>query len=224
MDIQSRFELLPFVEVPAEEQLEKSRQFYELLKKRRSVRHFSNRPVADIVIQNIIATAATAPSGANKQPWRFVVITDSELKKNIRVAAEKVEKINYERRFPQQWLDDLKPLGTSFSKPFLEDAPVLIIVFKIDYEVNEDGGKSKNYYVNESVGIATGMLIAAIHNAGLVTVTHTPSPMKFLQDICKRSSNEKPFMLLPVGYPAEDVIVPKLSKKEMAEYLVVNPD
>ncbi len=212
-----------FEELSAEDQAARSSTFCALLKKRRSVRDFSNRPVDMKIVENLIATAGTAPSGANMQPWRFIVVTNPEIKKAIRLAAEKEEKLNYEKRFPQRWLDDLTQFGTTFRKPYLETAPVLIVIFKIDYGLDEMGEKTKHYYVNESVGIATGMLIAAIHNAGLVTVTHTPSPMKFLQEILKRPQNEKPFMLLPVGYPAAKATVPLLNKKPLEEIMIVNP-
>lgn len=187
--------------------------------KRRSVREFSDAPIADEVIDNIIRTASTAPSGAHKQPWTFCVVKDPEIKKAIRIAAEKEEKISYEQRMPQDWLDDLAPLGTDWHKPFLEIAPALIVVFKRNYEYLEDR-KANNYYVSESVGLATGLLIAAIHNAGLVTLTHTPSPMNFLKEILQRPDNEKPFLLLPVGKPMEGTMVPKLERKPLSEVMV----
>jgi len=214
---------LVFEALSPEDQATRSSTFCSLLKKRRSVRDFSDRPVDMKIIENLISTAGTAPSGANMQPWRFVVVTSPDIKMEIRVAAEKEEKLNYQQRFPQRWLDDLAHLGTTFEKPYLETAPVLIVIFKIDYGLDKAGKKTKHYYVNESVGIATGMLIAAIHNAGLVTVTHTPSPMKFLQEILKRPKNEKPFMLLPVGYPAAEATVPVLAKKPLEEIMIVNP-
>jgi len=204
------------------EQRRRSREFYEMLKTRRTVRDFSPDPVPMEIIENCIRAAGTAPSGANKQPWRFVVVTDPGLKTQIRRAAEAEELENYERRFPETWLHDLAPLGTTWEKPFLEIAPVLIVIFKVDYGVRPDGSHEKHYYVNESVGIAAGMLIAAIHNAGLVTVTHTPSPMGFLQRILQRPKNEKPYLLLPVGYPAPDAKVTKLQKKALAEILQEN--
>lgn len=208
---------LTFAMRAPEEQIARSQAFLDLMRGRRSVREFSPRPVPNEVIDNIIATAGTAPSGANKQPWRFIVVTDQRLKAQIRRAAEAEERENYERRFPPAWLADLAPLGTTWEKPFLEIAPVLIVLFKIEYTVNADGTKAKHYYVNDSVGIAAGFLIAAIHNAGLVTLTHTPSPMGFLQRILGRPKNEKPFLLLPVGYPAPEATVPRLEKKSLAE-------
>lgn len=194
----------------------KSRRFLNEMKNRRSVRHFSDKPVPLEVIRNIVMTAASAPSGANKQPWKFIIVQDTEIKRKIRIAAEKEEKTFYKRRAPQAWLKDLEVFETDEHKEFLEAAPYLIVVFKILYE-NETRLKQKHYYVNESVGIACGMLITAIHNAGLVTLTHTPSPMGFLQEILNRPKNEKPFLLLPVGYPAEDVRVPVITKKSFEE-------
>lgn len=223
MQNESKRQNLNFTQLAEEEQLSKSQAFYRLLKTRRSVRHFSDRPVNAEIIRNLIATAGTAPSGANMQPWHFIVVTDPKLKAMIRKAAEKEEKLNYDGRFPKRWLDDLAQFGTNFSKPYLEKAPALIVIFKIDYDIDADGNKVKHYYVNESVGIATGLLITAIHNAGLVTVTHTPSPMKFLQEICKRPKNEKPFMLLPIGYPDTNTTVPIIRKKQLEEIMQVNP-
>lgn len=194
----------------------KSRRFLNEMKNRRSVRHFSDKPVPLEVIRNIVMTAASAPSGANKQPWKFIIVQDTEIKRKIRTAAEKEEKEFYMKRAPQTWLNDLQELGTDWRKEFLEIAPYVIVVFKILYE-DEAGVHRKHYYVNESVGIACGMLIAAIHNAGLVTLTHTPSPMGFLQKILNRPKNEKPFLLLPVGYPAEDAKVPDITKKSFEE-------
>ena len=192
--------------------LSNSSDFLNEMQRRRSVRHFSDRQVPLEAIENIVMTASSAPSGANKQPWKFIIVKDVELKRKIRIAAEKEEKEFYKNRAPQSWLDDLQKLGTNWRKEFLETAPYLIIVFKILY--NEEAQlKRKHYYVNESVGIACGMLIAAIHKAGLASLTHTPSPMGFLQRILNRPKNEKPYLLLPVGYPAEDAKVPDISKK-----------
>lgn len=196
--------------------LRNSRKFYNNMQERRSCRDFSDRPVGKEVIENIIKTAATAPSGAHKQPWTFVAVSHAETKEAIRRAAEKEEKEFYENTATAEWLADLAPLGTDWRKPFLEKAPWLIAVFRRNWEENEKG-KSKNYYVQESVGIACGLLIAAIHQAGLVTLTHTPSPMNFLSEILRRPSNEKPFLLLPVGYAAEGARVPDLRRKELAE-------
>lgn len=196
--------------------ISRSRAFLETMSRRRSVRHFSDRHVPLEVIKNIVMTASSAPSGANKQPWKFIIVQDTEIKRKIRIAAEKEEKEFYMKRAPQTWLNDLQELGTDWRKEFLEIAPYLIVVFKIIYE-EEEGMKRKHYYVSESVGIACGMLITAIHNAGLVTLTHTPSPMGFLQEILNRPKNEKPFLLLPVGYPAEDAKVPDITKKSFED-------
>ena len=187
-------------------------KFLNEMRRRRSVRHFSDRQVPLEAIENIVMTASSAPSGANKQPWKFIIVEDVELKRKIRIAAEKEEKEFYTNRAPQSWLDDLQELGTNWQKEFLETAPYLIIVFKVLYEEDAEL-KRKHYYINESVGIACGMLITAIHKAGLVSLTHTPSPMGFLQDILNRPKNEKPYLLIPVGYPAEDAKVPDISKK-----------
>lgn len=199
----------------------RSQAFYENMTKRRSVREFSNKPVPFEVIENIIKTAAAAPSGAHKQPWSFCVVADPEIKKQIRTAAEKEEFINYNGRMSDEWLEDLKVFGTDWHKPFLEDAPYLIIVFKKAYDLNAQGEKLKNYYVNESVGIASGFLITAIHNAGLITLTHTPSPMNFLEKILNRPKNERAFLLLPVGYPADNAVVPNLERKKLEAVLEV---
>jgi len=203
--------------ISSEEMIAKSDDFYQWLNQRRSVREFSERPIPKQVIENLIMTASTAPSGAHKQPWSFCVVSNPELKTKIRHAAEKEEKENYEYRMSDRWKKDLAPLGTNMHKPFLEIAPLLIVVFKKAYEYDEKGEKHNNYYVNESVGIASGFLISAIHNAGLVTLTHTPSPMNFLADILKRPSNERAFLLLPVGYPKQPVLVPDIKRKECKE-------
>lgn len=202
-----------------EEMINRSKSFYQYMNKRRSIRDFSDQPVPNEIIDNIIKTASTAPSGAHKQPWTFCVVTNPEIKKQIRIAAEKEEKESYESRMPDSWKADLEPLGTDWHKPFLETAPYLIIVFKKAYDL-VDGEKRNNYYVNESVGLACGLLISAIHNAGLVTLTHTPSPMNFLQKILKRPENERPFLLLPVGYSAANVKVPDLTRKSLEEIKV----
>ncbi|MTB52266.1 nitroreductase family protein [Lewinella sp. W8] len=200
--------------------LERAREFYQLLDRRRTVREFSDRPVARELIELILKTASTAPSGANKQPWTFCVVSNPEVKAKIREAAEKEEYENYHGRMSDEWLKDLEKFGTDWHKPFLTTAPYLIVVFKKAYDRNAAGEKEKNYYVNESVGLASGNLISAIHNAGLVTVTHTPSPMNFLQKVLDRPDNERPFLLLPVGYPAEDAQVPKISRKGLEEISV----
>jgi len=200
-------------------QLARAKEFFDLCDKRRTVREFSAAPVPRALLESILRTAGTAPSGANKQPWRFVVVTDPALKKEIREAAEKEERESYEHRMPQEWLDDLAALGTDWHKEFLEVAPALIVVFSIDYV--KDGEKTrKNYYVRESVGLAAGFLLAAIHNAGLVSLTHTPSPMDFLRKILGRPANERPFLLIPVGYPAEGGTVPNITRKGPGEFIV----
>jgi len=204
-----------------EEMIERSSDYLELMNKRRSLRMFSDRPVPQKVVENIVRTASTAPSGAHKQPWTFCVIgNDPELRKKIREAAEKEEHESYTNRMPDTWLKDLEPFGTDWNKPFLETAPWLIIVFKKAYDL-EDGDKKTNYYVNESVGIACGFLLTAIHYAGLVALTHTPSPMNFLAKILERPENERPFLLIPVGYPAEHAEVPSLARKSLNEVMKV---
>ena len=201
------------------ELIKNSREFYETMQSRRSIRHFSNEKIPEEVIDNIVRTAGTAPSGANKQPWKFIVVSDPDIKKQIKTAAEKEEKEFYEHRAPQTWLDDLKIFETDWHKEFLEEAPFLIIMFKILYP-KDSQEQSKHYYVNESVGIAAGLLITAIHKAGLVTLTHTPSPMGFLGKILNRPKNEKPYLLLPVGYPAENAQIPDIKRKDFNEIVV----
>lgn len=198
---------------------EKSSQLLLEMTKRRSIRFFSDKDVPKPVIENLIMTAASAPSGANKQPWTFCAISSKTLKKKIKEAAEKEEYTNYHGRMSEAWLEDLKKFGTDWQKPFIEIAPWLIIIFKHSYEITKDGEKATNYYVNESVGIAAGFLISAIHQCGLVTLTHTPSPMDFLTKILERPKNEKPFLLLPVGYPADNATVPDISRKTAAEVI-----
>ena len=209
--------LLNFKELPAEEMLTVSRQFQQTMSRRRSVRSFSDRPVDREVIENAIKTAGSAPSGANKQPWHFAVVESQQTKQLIRKAAEAEEHDFYNGRAPQSWLDDLKVFETDENKPFLEIAPYLIAVFLQRNTVDEDGTKHKNYYMPESVGIATGMLISALHMSGLATLTHTPSPMKFLNEILERPSNEKPYMLIVAGYPEENVTVPDIERKDFSE-------
>ncbi len=199
-----------------EESAQRSLDYFNFHNRRRSVREYSDRPVPLEVIEQVIKTAGTAPSGAHKQPWTFCLVSNPDTKKAIREAAEAEEYESYTKRMSDQWLKDLEPFGTNWKKPFLEIAPYLIIVFKRAYEM-VDGEKWQNYYVNESVGIACGMLISAIHNAGLVTLTHTPSPMNFLTKILDRPDNERPFLLLPVGYPKEGVQVPNLERKNFDE-------
>ncbi|TXF89189.1 nitroreductase family protein [Neolewinella aurantiaca] len=211
------FQPLRHTEYTPAEMLARAKEFHEQHEDRRTVRMFSNRPVNREVIELIIKTASTAPSGANKQPWNFCVVTNPDVKAKIREAAEKEEYENYHGRMSDDWLEDLKKFGTDWHKDFLTTAPYIIVAFKKAYDLDEEGNKEKNYYVNESVGLACGMLISAIHNAGLVTVTHTPSPMNFLQKVLERPDNERPFLLLPVGYPAEDAQVPVISRKELGE-------
>jgi iodotyrosine deiodinase len=204
----------------AEETLRHSAEFYASINQRRSVRHFANTPVSKEVIDNIILAASTAPSGAHKQPWTFCAVSSLEIKKEIRMAAEEEEKKSYGGRMSDEWLKDLAPLGTDWEKPFLEIAPWLIIVFKRSYEVEANGHKHQNYYVSESVGLACGFLLAAIHNAGLAALTHTPSPMNFLQKILNRPQNEKPFLLIPVGYVAADCVVPDIKRKDLDDVAI----
>lgn len=202
------------------ETLQRSTDFYHYMDKRRSLRDFSDKAVPREVIENIIKTASSAPSGAHKQPWTFCAISNAEIKKAIKEAAEEEEYTNYNGRMSDDWLEDLAPFGTDWHKPFLEIAPWLIIVFKKAYDLDEEGKKTKNYYVNESVGLAAGFLLAAIHQAGLVSLTHTPSPMNFLQKILNRPENERAFLLIPVGYPTEDATVPQLERKGLDEVAV----
>jgi len=193
----------------------RSASFAAWMDKRRTCRDFSDRPVPREVIENIIWAASTAPSGAHKQPWTFCVVSDPGIKSQIRMAAEKEEKESYEGRMSPEWLKDLAPIGTGWEKPFLETAPYLLIVFKRSYEFENNGHKHQNYYVTESVGLACGFLLAAVHHAGLVALTHTPSPMNFLSRILNRPENEKPFLLIPVGFPADECWVPDLKRKEL---------
>ena len=202
------------------ETLLRAKRFFELMDGRRSVRHFSNEPVPDEVLDDLIRTASTAPSGAHKQPWTFCVVTDPAMKHAIREAAEEEERASYNGRMPKEWLEDLAPLGTDWHKEFLDIAPCLIVVFKRAYEADPEGSRRKNYYVEESVGIACGFLLAAIRNAGLVSLTHTPSPMNFLSKLLERPDNERAFLLIPVGYPAENCEVPDLRRKPLDEVMV----
>lgn len=201
----------------AAEMLVHSKDYHKWLDKRRSIRMISDKPVAKEVIQNLILSASTAPSGAHKQPWTFCAVSNPQLKSKIREAAEIEEKVSYENRMSERWKKDLEPLATDMHKPFLEDAPWLIIAFKKVFEYDENGNNYNNYYVNESVGIACGMLITAIHNAGLVTLTHTPSPMNFLAKLLDRPKNERAYILFPVGYAAEKVFVPNIKRKSINE-------
>lgn len=209
--------LASYIEYPVQEMKERAASFLTEMQKRRTVREFSDRPVPREIIEQCLLTAGTAPSGANLQPWNFVVVEDPRLKREIRIAAEQEEAEFYERRAPQEWLDALAPLGTDAHKPFLETAPYLIVIFGKNHSERPDGRRFKNYYVNESVGIATGFLIAAIHHAGLVALTHTPSPMGFLNGILDVPPDNKPFLLLVAGFPARDAQVPVITKKSLEE-------
>ncbi len=213
---------LSFERVTIDEQRRRVEAFYQLMNRRRTVRDFSPEPVPLEIIERAIATAGTAPSGANMQPWRFVVVRNAEVKKRIREAAEAEERLSYEGRMPERWLRRLAPLGTDWHKPFLEVAPYLIVVFRIDYLIDEETGETEpTYYAAESVGIATGLLLAALHNAGLATLTHTPSPMRFLSEILNRPKNERPFVLIPVGNPADEAEVPNIQRKPLEEIIEV---
>ena len=209
---------------PEDDPVRLSQRFYEKLQQRRSVRMFSDRPVPRQVVENLIRAAGTAPSGANKQPWRFVAVQDPALKKEIREGAEAEEREFYYRRANEQWLNDLRAIGTDEHKPFLEIAPWLIVVFKLMKDDDPRSPSDQVYYVNESVGIAVGMLLAAAHVAGLVALTHTPSPMKFLGSILNRPSHERPYLLIPIGYPADDCVVPDLQRKPLEQIMVVDRD
>ncbi|MGR3811227.1 nitroreductase family protein [Jiulongibacter sp. NS-SX5] len=205
--------------VSSTEMTQRAEKVLAFSQKRRSVREFSNTPVSKEIIEKLILTAGSAPSGANMQPWTFCAISDAALKKKIRTAAEKEEYESYTNRMNKEWLKDLEKFETNWQKPFLEEAPWIIIVFKQSYGLKPDGSKKQHYYVNESVGLACGFLIKAIHECGLVTLTHTPSPMGFLSEILERPVNEKPFLLLPVGYASENAMVPKLEKKSSEELI-----
>jgi len=221
-----RFKTLKFQHLPPEEQLQRSREFLERMATRRTVRDFDTKPVPFELIRNAIATANSAPSGANQQPWTFAVVSNADIKKKIRVAAEAEERENYQRRMKQEWLEALQPLGTDWMKPHIEDAPYLIIVFAQSHGIHKDSATGeesiyKHYYVTESVGIAVGMLLASLHLAGLATLTHTPSPMAFLSDILNRPHNERAYVLIPVGYPTEVAKVPAITKKSVDDVMVL---
>ncbi len=222
MDHQTGFIPLAYTRRAPEEMLERAQAFRMELERRRSVRHFSDEPVPEAVIEEVVRTASTAPSGANKQPWTFVAVNEPALKRRIREAAEEEERINYNGRMDAEWIEDLKPFGTDASKPFLEVAPWIVVVFKRAYEVDANGRKRQNYYVNESVGIATGMLLTAAHHAGLVALTHTPSPMNFLAEVLGRPSNERPYLLIPMGFPEAGCTVPDIARKPLNQVLVVH--
>lgn len=223
-----RFIPLEFERVDPREARRRSDEFFARMQRRRTVRDFSDEPVPAELVVNAVRAAVTAPSGANRQPWRFVVVTDPAVKRQIRIAAEAEEKDSYERRMPEEWLEALAPLGTDWRKPFLETAPYLVAVFKMDFEpsspadgVNDGTAvKRKNYYASESVGIACGFLLAALHLSGLATLTHTPSPMGFLNGILGRPAHEKPYLLIPVGYPAAGARVPDIERKAEGEVLI----
>lgn len=204
-------------ELDPEEMLRRAREFHDEMRRRRTVRQFSDRPVAREVIEACLRAAGTAPSGANYQPWHFVVVSDPEVKQRIRVAAEQEEREFYEHRATREWLEALEPLGTDEHKPYLERAPYLIVIFAENFTVAADGTKHRTYYASESVGIATGMLITALHRAGLASLTHTPSPMRFLNEVLERPVNERAYMILVAGYPEPDAEVPDITKKSLDE-------
>lgn len=214
---EEKFEPVEYTELEPDVMQQRAQAFWQQMRRRRSVRQFSGRPIPPQVIAACLRTASSAPSGANMQPWHFVLVSDPTVKQQIRIAAEQEEQAFYGHRASQQWLEALRPLGTDASKPFLEEAPLLIAIFAQSYHLTDEGEKVQHYYVNESVGIATGFLIAALHNAGLACLTHTPSPMRFLNEILERPSFERPFLLLVVGYPAAQAQVPVLSKKGLEE-------
>jgi nitroreductase len=209
--------LSSYVEYPIEEMEQRAIEFRQHMQKRRTVRQFADRPVPREVIEECLLTAGSAPNGANLQPWHFVVVSDPRVKREIRIAAEQEEKEFYSRRAPKEWLEALSVIGTDEHKPFLETAPFLIVIFAKSQSLLADGRRVKNYYVNESVGIAAGFLITAVHNAGLVSLTHTPSPMGFLNEILNIPPNEKPFLILVLGFPAENAQVPRIEKKPLEE-------
>ncbi len=209
--------LRTYHEYPPAEMKQRAADFYADMERRRTVRHFSDRSVPRELIEHCLRAAGTAPSGANRQPWHFVVVSDPEVKRRIREAAEQEEREFYGTRAPDDWLEALAPLGTDENKPFLETAPYLIVIFAERYGLTEDGKRISSYYVMESVGIATGLLITAVHHAGLVSLTHTPSPMGFLNEILDRPPNERPFLILVVGYPAENAVVPDIGRKSLGE-------
>jgi nitroreductase len=217
-------ELLDFSERAVDDMRRRANDFLSLMARRRSVRHFASRPVPREIIRACLAVANTAPSGANRQPWHFVAVSDPAVKRRIREAAEAEERDFYDRRAPEDWLEALRPLGTDAHKPFLETAPYLIAIFAQTQGVDDHGAPRKNYYVSESVGIATGLLIAALHNAGLACLTHTPAPMRFLNAVLERPRRERPFLLLVVGYPAPGCRVPKIAKKGLDEVATMVED
>ena len=215
------FKKLQFQKITFEEMDYNANRFFQKVSSRRSVRDFSSDDFPIDIIKNCIKSASTAPSGANKQPWHFVIVKDPIIKRKIRKAAEIEEKEFYGGRAPKEWLDDLNQFGTDWNKPFLEEAPYLIVVFSKKFDINDDGTNTKNYYVSESVGIASGLLLTALHNAGLVTLTHTPSPMAFLSDILNRPPSDKPYLIIPVGFPSENAEVPNIKKKTFKEICTI---
>ena len=215
------FKKLQFQKITFEEMDYNANQFFQKVSSRRSVRDFSSDDIPIDIIKNCIKSASTAPSGANKQPWHFVIVKDPKIKRKIRKSAEIEEKEFYGRRAPKEWLDDLNQFGTDWNKPFLEEAPYLIVVFSKKFDINDDGTNTKNYYVSESVGIASGLLLTALHSAGLVTLTHTPSPMAFLSDILNRPPSDKPYLIIPVGFPSENAEVPNIKKKTFKEICTI---
>lgn len=224
VDVQPRMRPLTFERRPEAEMLERARSFYALMDRRRSVRDFSPEPVPRQLIELAIATASTAPSGAHRQPWRFVAISDPETQRRLRLAAEAEEKESYlGGRMPADWLEALAPLGTTWEKPFLEVVPWIVVLFEERWSFHPDGSRRKNYYPNESTGIACGMFLTALHQMGLATLTHTPSPMAFLNEILARPANERPFVLVPIGYPAPGAEVPDINRKTLDEVAVWNP-
>ena len=218
--MEARFAPLSFTRLDEPEQRERSVAFRDRIAARRSVRHFSSEPVPWDLVENAIVAAGTAPSGANQQPWTFVVVSDPETKRRIHEAAELEERRNYESRMSDEWREAIRPIGTDWHKPHLSDAPYVIVVFEQPYGLQPDGTKVKHYYVRESVGIAIGFLLAALHEAGLATLTHTPSPMGFLHEILERPENERPLVVIPVGYPTEEATVPLIERKPLDDILV----
>ncbi len=218
--MEARFAPLSFTRLDEPEQRERSVAFRDRIAARRSVRHFSSEPVPWELVENAIVAAGTAPSGANQQPWTFVVVSDPETKRRIHEAAELEERRNYESRMSDEWREAIRPIGTDWHKPHLSDAPYVIVVFEQPYGLQPDGTKVKHYYVRESVGIAIGFLLAALHEAGLATLTHTPSPMGFLHEILERPENERPLVVIPVGYPTEEATVPLIERKPLDDILV----
>ena len=197
----------------------KARDFYDFMSRRRTIRHFSAEPVPVAVVKDLVKAASTAPSGAHRQPWSFVAVSDQALKHRIRLAAEHEERENYSRRMPDEWLEAVRPLGTNDCKPFLDEAPWLVVIFTQKFHLDSEARRVKHYYVSESVGIAAGIFLTAVHHAGLVALTHTPSPMGFLREILERPANETPFLLIPIGYPASGAKVPDLQRKPLSEVL-----